>query len=119
MWFSRTKRTVSLSSAGVKYTLIVEKVKDLSFARQMLTSMRPGVQLEKLTVDEDTTGENHLAKKLMGSARSNHIDTRHDFIRDAILKGDIRIAHVDTQVQHADILTKNPNSEELKKIGDK
>ena len=37
---------------------------------------------------------------------TKHIDIRHHFIRDHVLKGDVEITFVDTQNQLADIFTK-------------
>jgi hypothetical protein len=39
-------------------------------------------------------------------SRTKHIDIRHDFLRDHIIKGDIMISHVGTNDQLADIFTK-------------
>jgi hypothetical protein len=39
-------------------------------------------------------------------SRTKHIDIRHHFLRDHIIKGDIVISHVGTNDQLADIFTK-------------
>jgi hypothetical protein len=39
-------------------------------------------------------------------SRTKHIDIRHDFLRDHIIKGDIMISHVGTNDQLVDIFTK-------------
>ena len=38
-----------------------------------------------------------------------HIDVRHHFLRELIFKGEFIIAHVETDEQHADFLTKPLN----------
>ena len=39
-------------------------------------------------------------------SRTKHIDIRHHFLRDHETKGDIKIRHVNTEKQLADIFTK-------------
>jgi hypothetical protein len=39
-------------------------------------------------------------------SRTKHIDIRHHFLRDHVIKGDIVISHVETNDQLADIFTK-------------
>jgi hypothetical protein len=39
-------------------------------------------------------------------SRTKHIDIRHHFLRDHVIKGDIVISYVETNDQSADIFTK-------------
>ena len=47
-----------------------------------------------------------LANNLISHSRTKHIDIRHHFLRDHETKGDIKIRHVSTEKQLADIFTK-------------
>lgn len=49
-------------------------------------------------------------------SRTNHIDIRHHFLRDHVLKGDIEISLIDTQNQLADIFIKPLASDSFYKI---
>ena len=47
-----------------------------------------------------------LANNPVSHSRTKHIDIRHDFLRDHEAKGDIKIRHVSTEKQLANIFTK-------------
>lgn len=87
------------------------RVRDALFAWRMLTFVHPRVMLKTIAVCQDDSGAVHLANKSMRSARSKHIDIRHHFIRDIVKRGEIKIVHVRTEFQHADLLTKNLNGD--------
>lgn len=107
MWFCRTQDTIPLSDTEEKYMAMAEAVKDMLFARRMLTFMGPGMKLETVAVYEDISGAIHLANDPVGSARSKLVGVRRHFLRQAVKRGDIKIIHVVTKSQHAGLLTKN------------
>ena len=47
-----------------------------------------------------------LTNNPISHSRTKHIDIRHHFLRDHKTKGDIKIRHVSTEKQLADIFTK-------------
>ena len=59
-----------------------------------------------LRVLEDNQGAIALAENPLSSSNSKHNDVRHHFIRDLVEKKEGCIEHVDSEEQHADILTK-------------
>ena len=65
-----------------------------------------GISVNDCTVYCDNQGAISLAGNRMLSQRSKHIDIRYHFIRDLIQKGQIRVVHVDTEANLADIFTK-------------
>ena len=42
----------------------------------------------------------------MSSARTKHIDVRHHFVRKLVSDGEIKVIHVASEEQHADVMTK-------------
>ena len=54
----------------------------------------------------DNTSVINLSKNLVHHSRTKHIDIRHHFLRDNVLKGDITLEFISTDKQVADILTK-------------
>jgi hypothetical protein len=50
-----------------------------------------------------------LANNPISHSRTKHIDVWHHFLRDHETKGDIKIHHVSTEKQLADIFTKPPD----------
>lgn len=55
---------------------------------------------------EDNQGAIALAHNSGYNARSKHVDIHHHFIREKVVKGEIKINYMETQNQLADILTK-------------
>jgi hypothetical protein len=47
-----------------------------------------------------------LVNNPLSHSRTKHVDVRHHFLRDHKTKGDIKILHVSTEKQLADIFTK-------------
>ena len=72
----------------------------------MLQFLRPSVEPCKIDVLEDNEGAIALAENPLSSSRSKHIDVRHHFLRNLTEEGVIKITHVPSEKQHADILTK-------------
>ena len=54
----------------------------------------------------DNTSAINVSKNLIQHSRTKHIDIKHHFIHDHVLKGDIELEFVSTLEQLADILTK-------------
>ena len=54
----------------------------------------------------DNTSAINILKNLIQHSRTKHIDIKHHFIHDHILKRDIELEFVSTSDQLADILTK-------------
>lgn len=52
-------------------------------------------------------GAIHLAKNIITSQRSKHIDIRHHFVRDHINKGDVKVDYIRSESMPADVLTKS------------
>ena len=49
-------------------------------------------------------------------SRSKHIDIRHQLLRDHVNKGDIKMTHIETVYNIADIFTKPLGSERFAKL---
>jgi hypothetical protein len=64
-----------------------------------------GVVLEKVPLLCDNEGAVKIANNLVQHSRTKHIDIRHCFLRDHVVKGDI-ILGVRSKNQSADIFTK-------------
>ena len=75
-----------------------------------------GVTLHNIPIFCDNTSAINMTKNLVQHSRTKHIEIMHHFIRDHALKGDIRIEHVDTLNQLADIFTKPLNEDQFCKI---
>ena len=59
----------------------------------------------KIPILCDNTSAINISKNPIQNSRTKHIDIKHHFIRDHVLKGDIELEFVSTSEQLADILT--------------
>ena len=106
-WFSRMQRCVTTSSTEAEYVAMGDCVKEALFVRNVLTFMDPNEKGKRILVQEDNEGAIRLANNPLSSARTRHIDVRHHFLRELVQEQAIKIEHVDTSLQHANVLTKS------------
>ena len=57
-------------------------------------------------VFEDNQGAVQLAQNPVTNSNSKHTDVRYHFLRKLVRQKDIKVVHVPSEFQHADILTK-------------
>ncbi|CAM9528299.1 unnamed protein product, partial [Sphacelaria rigidula] len=108
---SRTQHCVTLSTTEAEYVAMAEGAKECMFVRSVLSFLRPKIVLGQqvkydIVLYEDNEGAKALVDNPLSSGQSKHIDVRWHFIRDLVRTGAVRIVHVDSAWQHADILTK-------------
>ena len=65
-----------------------------------------GILLDHIPNRCDKTNAINLSKNPVQHSRSKHIEIRHHFLRDHVLKGDCVLEIVDTKNQLVDIFTK-------------
>ena len=65
-----------------------------------------GIVLDHIPIKCDNTSATNLSKNPVLHSRTKHIEIRHHFLRDHVLKGDCVLEFVDTKNQLADIFTK-------------
>ncbi|GKA04292.1 hypothetical protein Tco_0677073 [Tanacetum coccineum] len=71
---------------------------------------------EKVPIFCDNTSAIAISNNPVLHSRTKHIDIRYHFIRDHILKGDIKLHFIPTQYQLADIFTKPLNEPTFKRL---
>ena len=64
------------------------------------------MRVGEVNVFKDNEGGIKLATNKHASRRTNHIDVKHHLARDASDARKVRVAHVRSEYQHADVLTK-------------
>ena len=105
-FFSRTQKSVTLSSTEAEYVAMDEGLKEAIFLRYIWNFIFPDGDVGCTTVHEDNVGALHLANNPATTPNSKHIDIRHHFIRERVANGEFRIVHARSDLQHADFLTK-------------
>lgn len=103
-WESRKQRTVALSSTEAEYMAISDACKEAMFLRTFLNEC---LKINcKINLYNDNQSALKLCSNSMFHARTKHIDIRHHFIRDVVIKKFINVCYMPTGDMIADLLTK-------------
>ena len=104
-WSSKKQTTVATSSCEAEYVALSNSVSEGLWIKGILYDMNIMASKEPITIYEDNAGCIAMARNLE-SKRSKHIDVKHHFIRDHLIKGNLKIEQIPTSKQIADIFTK-------------
>ena len=104
-WFSRAQKVTASATSESEYIALAEATNELRFLRQVKYFMAPGADTG-IPLHEDNQGAMKTANNRFSSRRTRHIDVKHHVVRDAVDSGIIRVEYVNSEEQHAEILTK-------------
>ncbi|CAB1119976.1 unnamed protein product [Ectocarpus sp. CCAP 1310/34] len=105
-FFSRTQKSVTLSSTEAEYAAMADGMKEAIFLRYLWSFIFPDGDVGCTVIKEDNVGALHLANNPATTPNSKHIDVRHHFIRERVDRGEFKVVYVPSHLQHADFLTK-------------
>ena len=111
---SKKQNSISLSTAEAEYIAAGSCCAQLIWMKQML--MDYGIQQEKFPILCDNKSAINIAKNHVQHSRTKHIDIRYHFIRELVESGEVCLIYVETENQHADILTKGLDSNRFEKL---
>jgi hypothetical protein len=104
-WSSKRQPTVSRSSAEAEYRAVANGVAEASWLRQLLLELR--CPLRRATVIYcDNVSAVYLSTNSVQHQRTKHIEIDLHFVRERVVLGEVRVLHVPTMSQYADIFTK-------------
>lgn len=104
-WSSRKQSTVALSTTEAEYMALSSATQEVIWWKGFLDELL-GIA-DPITIKCDNKSAISLAEKEIGySARTKHIDIRHHFIREQLELKSMKLEHVPSNFQAADILTK-------------
>ena len=104
-WSSKRQPTVSRSSAEAEYRAVANGVAEASWLRQLLLELR--CPLRRATVVYcDNVSAVYLSTNPVQHQRTKHIEIDLHFVRERVALGEVRVLHVPTTSQYADIFTK-------------
>jgi hypothetical protein len=104
-WFSKRQNTVSRSSTEAEYRAVANAVVEATWWRQLLTELH--TPLHKTTlVYCDNVSAIYMSKNPIQHQRTKHVEIDLHFIRGRVALCDVRVLHVPTTSQFADIFTK-------------
>ena len=102
-WSSKRQNTVSRSSAEAEYRAVANGVAEATWLRQLLLELHAPLRRATLVYCDNIsavymTSNPHQCTK--------HIEIDLHFVRERVAIGDLRVLHVPTSSQYADIFTK-------------
>ena len=103
-WKSKKQPTVSRSSAEAEYRALAAVASEISWLKTLLQNFE--VQLDSSMVFCDSQSATHLSTNPTFHERSKHVEIDCHFIREKVANGLIKLIHVKSQHQLADLLTK-------------
>ena len=103
-WNCKKQACVTLSTPDGEYIAARSCCAQSLWMKQQLEDF--GVNLDHIPLNCDNTSAINLTKNLVMHSRTKHIEIRHHFLRDHVLKGDYCIEFIDSEHQLADIFTK-------------
>ena len=104
-WSSKRQVTVSRSSAEAEYRAVAHGVAEAVWLRQLLVELhRP---IERATIVYcDNISAVYMAANPVQHHRTKYIEIDIHFVREKVALGEVRVLHVPTSTQFADIFTK-------------
>ena len=99
-FFSRTQKSVTLSSTEEECVAMAEGFQEAIFLRYIWSFIFPDRDVGGTTIFEDNVGALHLANNPAITPNSKHIDIRHQFLRERVANGEFRVVHVRSDLQH-------------------
>jgi hypothetical protein len=104
-WSSKQQPTISRSSVEAKYQAIINVVAETTWLRQLLGELHSLIHRTTL-VYYDNVSAIYLSTSPVQHQRMKHIEIDLHFIHDKVAAGVVRILHMPTTSQYADIFTK-------------
>jgi hypothetical protein len=104
-WSSKRQNTVSRSSAEAEYRGVANAVAECSWLRHLLYELRHDIK-QATIVYCDNVSAVYMCKNPVHHKRTKHIELDIHFVRERVAVGAVRVLHVPSDKQFADIFTK-------------
>lgn len=104
-WSSKRQPTVSRSSAEAEYRGVANTVADTCWIRNLLLELHQPITRATL-VFCDNVSSVYLCSNPVKHQRTKHVELDIHFVRDRVALGEVKVLHVPSAHQYADIFTK-------------
>jgi hypothetical protein len=104
-WSSKRQPFVSRSSAEAEYRTVANGVAEASWLRQLLAELHSPLSRSTLVYCDNVSAV-YLSTNPVQHQQTKHVEIDLHFVRDRVAIGDVRVLHVPTTSQFADIFTK-------------
>jgi len=104
-WSSKRQNAVSRSSAEAEYRAVANAVAEASWLHQLLVELHVPLRRTAL-IYCDNISTIYMSSNPVQHQRTKHVEIDLHFVRERVATGDVRVLHVPTSSQYADIFTK-------------
>ncbi|GJU55942.1 ribonuclease H-like domain-containing protein [Tanacetum coccineum] len=104
-WSAKRQHTISRSSAEAEYRGVANVVAETAWIRNLLHELHSPLSTATL-VSCDNVSAVYMSVNLVQHQRTKHIEIDIHFVRDMVTAGHVRVLHVPSRFQYADIFTK-------------
>jgi hypothetical protein len=120
-WASKMQTEVALSTTEAEYVALSTALRECMPLMQLITELQEhgfeiiaGKPKVHCRVFEDNSGALIMATEHKARPRTKHLNVKYHHFRDQVLKGEISVHAIDTNLQCADLLTKPLNEVQTK-----
>ncbi|GKC38531.1 ribonuclease H-like domain-containing protein [Tanacetum coccineum] len=104
-WSAKRQPTLSRSSAEAEYRGVVNAVVETCWLRNLLRVLHTPLSSATLVYCDNVSAV-YLSSNPVQHQRMKHIEIDINFVRDLVAAGQVRVLHVPSRYQYADIFTK-------------
>ncbi|GJT43316.1 ribonuclease H-like domain-containing protein [Tanacetum coccineum] len=104
-WSAKRQHTLSRSSAEAEYRGVANVVAETAWIRNLLRELHSPLHSATI-VYCDNVSAIYLTTNPVQHQRTKHIEIDIHFVRDMVARGQVRVLHVPSRYQYADIFTK-------------
>jgi histone deacetylase 1/2 len=104
-WSSKKQRVIAKSSTEAEYRALSMAASELCWVQNLLRELRVSTPQPPVLYC-DNLGTTYVAAKPVFHSRMKHLEIYYHFVRTMVLDKQLRVAHVSSKDQLADVLTK-------------
>ncbi|GJU77538.1 ribonuclease H-like domain-containing protein [Tanacetum coccineum] len=104
-WSSKRQHTISRSSDEAEYRGVANVVTETAWLRNLLHELHTPLQSATLIYCDNVSAV-YMSSNPVQHQRTKHIEIDIHFVRDKVATGHVRVLHVPSRYQYADIFTK-------------
>lgn len=114
-WSSARQKLITLSTTESEYVAASAATKEAIWLRKLIKSLEFSCE-EPTVLFVDNLNAIRLVKNAEFHKRTKHIDIRYHYIREKAKNNEIRVEHIASEIQRADIFTKALPKERFKML---
>ncbi|GKE22722.1 ribonuclease H-like domain-containing protein [Tanacetum coccineum] len=104
-WSAKRQHTLSRSSAEAEYRGVANVVAETAWLRNLLRELHSPLSTATLVYCDNVSAV-YMSANPVQHQRTKHIEIDIHFVRDMVTAGQVRVLHVPSRFQYADIFTK-------------